>query len=320
VTTYLVGGYGAGMGGSVTGIRWARSGPDGSFEAGEVAVECPSPSWLTVHGERVFATLEGTGELAVFRIEGARLMPEARVPAGGSLPCHLAVVGGAAVVACYGDGAVAVHAPVGASPRVLAGSGHGPREEQQGPHAHHVLVRGDRVLTLDLGADAVHVHDLGMTRLATVELPPGTGPRDLLALPDGRLVLLGELSGEVILLGDSLEILHRERLLGFADGDHAAGLALVHGRYIATGIRGGNLIATLAVTDAGVRAIASVPSGGDWPRHLVADGTFVHVANQASGTVTTFAIDAGGVPEPVGAPVVVPSPTCLAPVGGAPNL
>lgn len=316
MTGYLVGGYGAGMGGDAVGIRRATSDSGGGFSLGEVAVELPSPSWITVAGDRVYAALEGTGEFVVL---SAALEVLERVPAGGELPCHIAATSAAAIVACYGDGAVAVH-PVDGSVRVLAGSGSGPREAQRGPHAHHVLVHGDRVLTLDLGADALHVHDLGMTRLSTLALPPGTGPRDLLALPDGRLVLLGELSGELLLLSPALEILDRDPLPGFAAGDHAAGLALVHGRFVATGIRGSNLLATAEVRDAGLAPVTAVPSGGDWPRHLVADGAFVHVANQLSSTVTTFAIDELGVPHPVGEPVAVPSPTCLAAVLDPANL
>ena len=55
-------------------------------------------------------------------------------------------------------------------------------------------------------------------------------------------------------------------------------------------------------------------SGGDWPRHLVVDGDFVHVANQRSSTVATFRIGVGGALTPVGTPVAVPSPTHLLPL------
>jgi 6-phosphogluconolactonase (cycloisomerase 2 family) len=316
VTSYLIGGYGAGMGGDAVGIRRATSDSRGGFRIGEVAVELPSPSWITVAGDRVYAALEGTGELVVL---SAALEVLERVPAGGELPCHIGATGGAVIVACYGDGAVTVH-PEGGPVRVLAGEGSGPRAEQRGPHAHHVLVHGDRVLTLDLGADALHIHDLGMTRLSTVALPPGTGPRDLLALPDGRLVVLGELSGELLLLSSEFQVLHRTPIPGFEEGDHAAALALVHGRFAVTGIRGSNRLATVEVGDAGLTPVTAVPTGGDWPRHLVADGAFVHVANQLSSTVTTFAIDEQGVPHRVGEPVAVPSPTCLAAIIDPPNL
>lgn len=309
MTDWLIGGYGADMGGEAVGIRRAVSDPGGGFALGDVAAELPSPSWIAVAGDRVYAALEGTGELAVLTTS---LELIERVPAGGTLPCHIGVAGSTAIVACYGDGTVAVH-PDGGPVRMLAGAG-------PDPHAHHVLVQDERILTLDLGDDALHVHDLEMTRLATVQLPQGTGPRDLLALPDGRLVVLGEHSGELLLLAPVLEIVQRERLTGFEEGDQAAGLALVHGRYIAAGVRGSNRLSMTALTDAGLAPIASVPTAGDWPRHLVADGAFVHVANQLSSSVATFAIDADGIPQLVGEPVAVPSPTCLAAVGGVPEL
>jgi 6-phosphogluconolactonase (cycloisomerase 2 family) len=183
-----------------------------------------------------------------------------------------------------------------------------------------VHVVGDRVLTLDLGADAVHEHDLSMTRLRTVRLPAGTGPRDLLPLPDGRIAVLGELSGDVLTLSPALEVLHSARIPGFSDGDHAAALALVRERFVVTGVRGSDVLATLEVTDAGLEPVASVATAGRWPRHLVADGSVIHVANQLSSTVTSFSVDARGIPTLLGEPVAVPSPTCLAAVGGAANL
>ena len=52
---------------------------------------------------------------------------------------------------------------------------------------------------------------------------------------------------------------------------------------------------TLHALDAdAVRPVGWVPSGGDWPRHLVVDGEFVHVANQLSNAqfeaVTSFGL------------------------------
>ncbi|TPW93299.1 lactonase family protein, partial [Schumannella luteola] len=67
----------------------------------------------------------------------------------------------------------------------------------------------------------------------------------------------------------------------------------------------------IALEDDGVRAVASVPSGGSWPRHLLVDGELLHVADQLSDTVATFRIGADGIPVPL-ATTSTPSPTCLA--------
>jgi 6-phosphogluconolactonase (cycloisomerase 2 family) len=320
VTDYLIGGYGPDMGGTGSGMLWGRSHGDGRFEVGPVAAELDSPSWITVDGSRVFAALEGAGALVELSRAGGRLEPVAHHVVG-KWPCHVAVAGGMPIVACYGDGVV--WTPGG----VLEGDApHGPVPAQDGPHAHHVLTFGDAVLSLDLGTDRLYVHHLAdgaLRRIDEIALPPGTGPRDLLPLPDGRIALLGEWSCELLLLepmGDTFEVVQIVALPGATQGaDQASGLGLsADGRFVVAGIRGSNRIATLELGDA-VAPVAWVPSGGDWPRHLVVDRQFVHVSNQLSNAIATFRIGSDGSLTPVGEPVSVPSPTCLAAVSGAPK-
>lgn len=324
MTEYLIGGYGPDMGGTGSGISWGRSHPDGRFEVGGIVAELPSPSWLVAEGDRVYAALEGSGELVKLTWAERALAEAWRVPAGGSNPCHLAYDDGAVIVACYADGVVAVHRP-GSAPQLLAGSGSGPLPAQEGPHAHHVLPLDAHVLTADLGADLVYVHHRGipLERVDALPMPAGTGPRDLLALPDGRLAVLGEWSCELVLLepmGDTFEIVQVVALPGATQGaDQTSGLALSSdGRYVVAGIRGANRIATLAIDDT-VAPVGWAPSGGDWPRHLVVDGEFVHVANQLSNSIATLRLDAHGALTPAGDPVATPSPTCLLPVGHRPK-
>ena len=322
MTDFLIGGYGPDMGGTGAGIAWGRSHDDGRFEYGGLVVAAESPSWLVAHDDRIYAALEGTGELAKFTWDGGGLVEGWRVPSGGQYPCHLAYADGAVIAACYGDGVVAVHRP-GADPQVLAGSGSGPLPAQEGPHAHHVLALDRHVLTLDLGSDLLYVHRWAgslLERVDAIPLPPGTGPRDLLALPDGRLALLGEWSCELLLLeamGDTFEIVQVVALPGATQGaDQASGLGLsADGRFVVAGIRGANRVATLELGDA-VAPVAWASSGGEWPRHLVVDGEFVHVANQLSNSVATLRLGADGSLTPLGDPVAVPSPTHLLPVGG----
>lgn len=306
------------MGGTGTGMLWGRSHPDGRFEVGPLAAEADSPSWVTVDGSRVFAALEGAGALIELELRDGRLEPVAHDNVGQH-PCHVAVFGDMPIVACYGDGVI--WTPSG----MLAGDApRGPLEAQDGPHAHHVLVHGNAVLTLDLGTDRLYVHhvvDGALRRVDAVPLPPGTGPRDLLALPDGRVALLGEWSCELFLLepmGETYEVVQIVGLPGATAGaDQASGLGLA-GRFVVAGIRGSNRVATLELGDS-VAPVGWTPSGGSWPRHLVVDGEFVHVANQLSNGIATFRIGADGILSPVGEPVAVPSPTCLVLVGGAPE-
>lgn len=324
MTEFLIGGYGADMGGTGTGVGWGRSHPDGRFEYRGVAAEVESPSWITVDGDRVHATLEGAGEVASWRLRGGELVATGRVSSGGLNPCHLAVAGEARVVANYSDGVVAVVDAHGLRQSLVGDAPHGPLPAQDGPHAHHALVLPDgRVLTLDLGTDRLHLYEWtvdetpSLVPLDTVPLPAGTGPRDLLLLPDGRLALLGEWSCDLLILeprGATFEIVQIVQLPGATRGeDQAAALALTaDARYLVAGIRNSDRIATVAVGIEAPVPVGWVPSGGAGPRNLVVDGEYVHVANQLSSTVTSFRVDRDGGLTSVGDPVAVPSPTCLA--------
>ena len=328
MTEFLIGGYTADMGGEAQGIGRARSHPDGRFEFLGVAAEIDSPSWLAVDGGTVYAALEGAGEVASFTRTDEGLAATGRLAAGGGSPCHLAVADDAVLVACYDDGAVSVvgldeQRAVARLRQVLPGEGSGPLPSQLGPHAHtvHPLADG-RVLSVDLGADRLHVHrwiDGLLERIDSVALPAGTGPRDLIGLPGGELGLLGEWSCELLLLepvGDAFEIVQILALPGATPGnDQASALGLsADGRYLYAGVRGANLVAIVELEADGAIAVGSVSSGGDWPRHLVVDGDRVHVANQLSSTVATFRIGVNGALTPIGPPAPVPSPTHLLPL------
>jgi hypothetical protein len=49
---------------------------------------------------------------------------------------------------------------------------------------------------------------------------------------------------------------------------------------------------------------------GDWPRHHVVDGAFLHVANQLSNSIASFHIGSDGVPVYAGS-IAAPSPSFL---------
>ncbi|WP_167050813.1 beta-propeller fold lactonase family protein [Salinibacterium sp. ZJ77] len=317
--TLVIGAYGPDMGGAAQGVSLARERGDALDLTGDV-LKAASPSWVSVRGDRMAATLEGTGELAWFRRSGEGWGADGIVELGGANPCHLAFLDDDTVaVACYGDGAVVVVRVGEESPRQrLAGSGSGPLPAQEGPHAHHVLVLADgRILTLDLGADRLHVHTRDesglLERVSSIALPAGTGPRDLHMLPSGAIALLGEWSCELLLLdAETLEVREAHPLPGATRGDDQASALAVSqdGRFLYAGIRGANRIAVFALDGADVRPLDSVPSGGDWPRHLIVDGEFLRVANQRSDEVVTFRIPASGIPKEVSR-LATPAPTCV---------
>ncbi|MBN9141852.1 MAG: beta-propeller fold lactonase family protein [Micrococcales bacterium] len=322
MTRLLVGAYGPDMDGTAPGIATAASHPGGAVALTGEGPAVASPSWLAVRGERMVAALEGEGALAWFVREAGGWRADGVTRLEGRWPCHAAFLDDDTVaVACYGDGAVVVARAGDPRPvQRLDGSGSGPLPAQEGPHAHHVHVMPDgRVLTLDLGADRLHVHsrtpDGRLERTGSLALPAGTGPRDLHALPTGELALLGEWSCELLVLdpaGRELEVVQILALPGATPGeDQAAALGVSEdGCFLYAGVRGADRIAVIALEDDGARAVGWVASGGRWPRHLLVDGELLHVANQLSDELATFRIGADGTPVLLGV-AATPSPTCV---------
>jgi 6-phosphogluconolactonase (cycloisomerase 2 family) len=315
--------------GTGTGIGLARTGPDGRLELVDTVAPIASPSWLVERAGHVYATAEGSGEVHSFRRDGMSLVHDGIVSSGGTLPCHLTLLDSALVVSNYADGPVGVIAltpdgSVGELVQSLAGEGSGPRPSQPGPHAHaSLLVDAATVLTLDLGADRIHVHHLDNGRLertASVVVAAGTGPRDVAVHASGLIFVLGELSGDVLVYewaDGGLELVASVPVPGRVEGDHGAGLAFsADGRFIYTGLRGSHRVSVLSVSDDGreLTPVGWVSSEGEWPRHLVVDGDVLHVANQVSNSIASFRLGADGLPTLIGAPTAAPSPAYLLPV------
>jgi 6-phosphogluconolactonase len=323
-----VGGYAPNMGGTAEGISLLRCDPDGVGLELVGTTPTSSPSFLAAGaGGMLFATDEyGTGDAgrieAFRRGPGFSLEPLGGQPTSGGLPCHVSVTLDRLYVSNYLDGSIDVFALdldglIGERVQTLASSGSGPNPVQTGPHAHSTLVRGSTVLSADLGADRVHVHTVerGMlVREASAVLPPGTGPRDLLAHA-GRTILLGELRGTIFALDSRGQIVAAGMIAhDWVEDDHAAALAVdSFGRFLYTGLRGSNRIGVIRASD--LSPVAAIPCGGDWPRHLCVVGDLLFVANQRSSTVTAFRLDqTTGIPRPLGSPMAIASPTFLLPV------
>lgn len=324
MTTYWVGGYTRGHD-EDGGVR--RLGAAGA----PVAVVTPDPSYLLaspVHEDLLYAVDEGGDALVAIRGDAV----VARVPVAGRAPCHLALVadGRLLLAACYGDGAVSVHAldadglpgPARALPDPEPAP-NGPHPAQDGPHAHAVLESDGLLLVADLGTDRVLIHRPvgdGYVWEGAVALPAGTGPRDLLALPNGDVLVLGEHDCRIHVL-DLPGRRVRASVPLTTDpvrGDQAAGMTLVGARLTA-GLRGSDRIALLALGADGVPVpVESALTGGSWPRHHVVDGDRLLVANERSGTVTDLPFRPDGTFGTPGPVARTPAPTFLLGVGGAP--
>ncbi len=322
MTNWWVGGYGDDMKGTIPGIMAMRSTDVGTLELVGTAVETASPSYLTQRGDHVYAVAEGAGRVDSFRRAGEHLLErDGSSPSGGTWPCSLEFFEGAIAVANYFDGSVGL---VGVDGRgavtslleSAAGSGSGPHERQNGPHAHAVLALDETtLLSVDLGSDRVLVHGRGLSAGASVSLPAGSGPRDIVRHPSGLMYVLSELSHELFVLrwtGSALEIVSSVVVPGAMEGDADSAIS-VWGSYVYTGLRGSNRLSILRSSDDGtvIEPLGWVASEGDWPRHHAVDGNVLHVAHELSNSVASFRLGADGVPSLIAEPTAVPSPNYL---------
>lgn len=290
-------------------------------------------SYLALHpGGRYLYGVSGLqqGQLHAWRLEdGGRSVVAlgAPVDSGGVEPCHLVVdpTGRHLLVANYGgnqQGSVALFTIAGdGSPRPAGVVGRrtspGPDARQAGSHIHQVVPAGDdRVLVVDLGADEVVDYRLSDGRLSDPVVsaaPAGSGPRHLVQLTGGTVLVSAELDSTLL----------RARQVGRRLVDWraspASGLvppvdsrnypsdlvAAADRRSVYLANRGTDSIALLSVDSGLIRA--EMPCGA-WPRQLALNGDLLYVASTNADEVGVF--DAARL-VPAGPPIAVARPMCV---------
>jgi len=304
------------------------------------------PTWLVAHPSQpvLYALSEtgyGPGEqgkvhaLKANPVTGA-LTVVSTVASGGGGPAHMSLdnKAGGLLVAHYGTGHIAalpVRPDGGLEPptSVQANTGSGPSPQQQGPHAHAVMVdpSGRQALVADLGADRIFVHPyeparraLGPASEASAMLPPGTGPRHMALHPSGRyLYLLSEITPEMRVYrmrGGRLELSQTLRAGGRPPINGAEVAVSRDGRFVYASIRVEDVIVAYEVDEVRgeLREIQRVPTGGKTPWSFALDPSdrWLLAANQGSDTVTVLGRDsASGRLHPTGQTMAVDRPTCL---------
>jgi 6-phosphogluconolactonase len=335
----FVGCYTPESGGDGEGIALLRRDPaTGALTRLGTVARTPSPSFLTQHPALpvLYAVNElDEGTVSSWSVAGdGTLTPLAVRSTGGQAPCHLAVSGDGRhlLAANYGSGSVAVlpldpDGVPGERTDLLDLDGHGPDPDRQaGPHAHMVAPdpHSATVLVVDLGADRVRRYRLDPVsgRLSTqptaVVAEPGTGPRHLTRHPDGALLLVGELGGNLTWFRPDPDG-GRLRAEGRVATSSAAGpvypseiVVGADGRFVHVANRGPDTVTTFAWDGTAASVVSEVPTGGAWPRHLALLGDHLYVANERSHSVSGFRVDPeSGVPTALGDPTAQPSPTCL---------
>jgi 6-phosphogluconolactonase len=226
----------------------------------------------------------------------------------------------------------------GALVSAIQATGSGPHKRQASAHAHAALAdpSGRWVLVPDLGADRVFVYGFerashalaadDAARPRSLALPPGSGPRHLVFGADGRFAyLFSELTAQITVLrwdAPQGRLAPVQTLAtssgGFAGARSGAELALGRdGRFLYAADRGeGTLLAYRVDPETGeLSLVQRVPSGGDKPWGFAIDpsGKWLAVANQGSGSVNLFGIDAAsGMLADSGESVAVPAPVSVA--------
>ncbi|MFJ3596977.1 lactonase family protein [Streptomyces sp. NPDC090126] len=307
----------------------------------------PDPSFLAVGPREGGTVLYAVGEsapgvAAAFAIDDG--LPTLLGPAravDGDAPTHLALAANHLVTANYASGSVTAlpvlaDGALGAAASVLRHEGSGPDAgRQEAPHAHQVLAdpSGNWLVSVDLGTDSVRVCALdpatgALSLHGETALRPGTGPRHLAFHPSGALVyVLGELeptltvcrwdaaAGRLDVLGET-PVLPEHETAGRTARTYPSEVVVARdGRFLWTANRGHDSISVFTLDESGEKAalVATVGCGGRWPRDLTLDpsGQWLYAANEHSGNVSWFAVDAEtGIPRHAGS-VEVPAASCV---------
>lgn len=333
-----IGTYTADGGGLADGIGAVRERQDGSLEWLGTAVQAPSPSFLAAHPRLpvVYAAAEQRKTVQAYRRVGDFGLEQSGAPQpAGEATCHVAVDprGRFVTAACWGDGQVLLYeldADGGmtrrypAAPSVDPHAGVSPGSPRQSRAHASLMLQDGRIMTTDLGHDTLRIWKYepgtGLAADHEVVLPCGSGPRHMVEHPNGNVFIVSEYSVEVFVVRPEAgiyELVFRGPATagGSQEGDSAAEICLdLQGHFAYAGVRGSNLISVLEAAADGAELIPvkDFDSGGNWPRHHLVRGRWLHVAHERSHTIATFELDpATGLPGPVLHMLSTRSPTAL---------
>jgi 6-phosphogluconolactonase len=257
-------------------------------------------------------------------------------------PCYISIdqSGRYALVANYSSGNISL-IPIAPDGSLLpaaqtiqhAGSGADPIR-QEGPQRHAAVLSPDNrfVFVTDLGIDRVKVYRLDQALGELIPCPnqdiqvaSGSGPRHLVFHPNGRFAyLVNELNSSLVtyLFEPEAGRLQEVQVVPtLPEGFPGANLpADVHvaasGKFVYASNRGHDSLVIYQVDEGSghLTCLGHEPTGGKYPRNFAIDptGTFLLVANQNSGTIRSFWIDAQtGKLFFTGQEIQVPAPVCI---------
>jgi 6-phosphogluconolactonase len=326
--------------GKLTEIGLAAESVDPSF----VAVH-PSGKYLYAVNELSDFNGQNSGAISAFAIDHktGKLTLLNQVSTHGGGPCYVSLdaTGRWVLVANYDGGSVATLEVQGDGSLSLvkgfvqhAGSSVD-KERQEAPHAHWIATSPDNrfALAADLGLDDVLVYKLDPSRGSlTPNTPPfapvkpGSGPRHFAFHPNGKFgYVLTEMATTVTAFsydakkGALTPIQTVPTLPKDYSGPTEAAEIAVHpsGKFLYASNRAGiDTITVFSIDPAKgtLKQTGRVSTKGKTPRNFAIDptGAYLLAANQESGNVVVFKIDATtGALTPQGEEAKVPAPVCV---------
>ena len=287
----------------------------------EASLDLPSPSWATWAGDRLVAVSElAQSRLSVVTVGDDGFEFVSSIPSEGADACHVAVSPDSAhiAVANYSSGSsLLVPNPADGDlarvdPHLVVFQGSGPvADRQEHAHAHQVTwldatsflvsdLGSDLIRRLSIGADGVPVED------TPIGVPSGFGPRHLVLRGDDQLVVVGELSGQVLSLRRTgAEWTVADEVPATATGRPAqpSGV-LLHDGGLIVGNRQVDTVARFSWSHDGSLSLDwEAPCGGDLPRDLQLGHGLLWVALQNSGEVVAHRLGGSGLTEVLRYPV-----------------
>jgi 6-phosphogluconolactonase len=313
------------------GIYRLQLDSNGKFGKPDLVAEVANPSYLALHGSRLFSVTEwgGPHDLTVFNVDSTgRLTKDFEGASGNGGPCHIAVSpdGTSAVISAYGGGTVTFFDLVSRSVRFkFQNEGSGPnRQRQEKSHLHFAAFAPNSkfVYACDLGTDEVLQFQMDAPEPKRYKIPDGGGARHLTFSADGTsLYVVNELTSAVTHFSRSKDgTLTRKATIStlkVANPANSGAAIKLHpsGKYLAVSNRGDNSLAVFRIgTDGSLSSFTSHPVPVRTPRDFSfsPDGNTVVVAGQSSNDLVSIKFNAeSGAIEDVLDRAEIKQPVCV---------
>lgn len=296
--------------------------PDGAHTVVAALRGITNPSFMARQGNMIYTVSEtnsGAGQpggVVAIRHHQGTLSHGTRRPSGGDWPCHICISADKnfVIVSNYGSGNVGLlrigtMGDIAGLNDVHQHAGTGPNHaRQEGPHAHSTVVSpdGEYIIAADLGTDELVVYRINtnhtnLTRVNTVSVPAGNGPRHSIFHPNGKfLYVANELACSVSVFayhdGDLSHVADYSTIAHTNDGFTVADIHISPDyKHLYVSTRSDDTIAAYAIqADGTLHRVGVYSCGGKWPRNFAIspDGTFVVVACQHDNHLAILPRDA----------------------------